>query len=108
MRFAPALTLGLLCSSRLLAGGDAEKGKALYQKLNCKMCHSADGSASTPAGRKFHARDLRSAKVQSQADDVLFGVIRDGKGKMPSWRQSVDDDGITDLIAFVRTLAAQQ
>jgi mono/diheme cytochrome c family protein len=100
--------LGLLCHSRLLAAGDAEKGKALYQKLNCKMCHSADGSASTPAGKKFRARDLRSQEVQSQSDGALSAVIRDGKGKMPSWRNAVDDDGIADLVAFVRTLAAQK
>ena len=105
MRTTAVALLGLLCASAALAA-DAEQGKALYEKLNCKMCHSADGSASTPAGKKFQARDLRSAEVQSQSDDVLAGIIRTGKNKMPAWKDKVNDAGIADLVAYVRKLAS--
>jgi mono/diheme cytochrome c family protein len=108
MKSLAAAAIALLVVSSALAAGDAERGKALYQKLNCKMCHSADGSASTPAGKKFHARDLRSPEVQGESDSTLSGVIRNGKGKMPSWRQAVDDAGIADLVAYVRTLVTQK
>ena len=107
MRIAAAFLLVCLCASSSLAA-DAEQGKALYEKLNCKMCHSADGSASTPAGKKFQARDLRSAEVQSQSDAVLAGIVKNGKAKMPAWKDKVDDAGIGDLVAYVRKLGAQK
>jgi mono/diheme cytochrome c family protein len=105
MRTVAAVLIGLGIASAGLAA-DAEQGKALYEKLNCKMCHAADGSASTPAGKKFQARDLRSAEVQSQSDEVLAGIIRAGKGKMPAWKDKINDAGIADLVAYVRRLGS--
>jgi mono/diheme cytochrome c family protein len=104
MRIA-AVLIGLACASAGLAA-DAEQGKALYEKLNCKMCHSADGSASTPAGKQFKARDLRSPEVQGQSDDALAGIIRTGKNKMPAWKDKVNDAGVADLVAYVRKLGS--
>lgn len=84
---------------------DAGRGAELFQKSKCPMCHGADGSASTPAGKKFGARDLRSAEVQKQTDAELAAVVRNGKGKMPAFGKTIDDAGIADLIAFVRRFA---
>ena len=106
MRIAAAALIGFACASAVLAA-DAEQGKALYEKLNCKMCHSADGSASTPAGKQFKARDLRSAEVQSQSDEVLAGIIRTGKNKMPGWKDKTNEAGIADLVAYVRKLGGK-
>ena len=92
----------------LLALGDSSQGEALYKKAKCAMCHSADGSASTPAGKQFKARDLRLPEVQKQSDAELAAVIRNGKGKMPSFGSALKTEEIQDLVAFIRKLASQK
>jgi mono/diheme cytochrome c family protein len=101
----------MICSfeaAPLFAAGDGSQGEALYKKAKCAMCHSADGSASTPAGKQFKARDLRSPEVQKQSDAELAALIRDGKGKMPSFGSALKAEEIQDLVAFIRKLATQK
>jgi mono/diheme cytochrome c family protein len=99
--FAPA-------PAPLLALGDSSQGEALYKKAKCAMCHSADGSANTPTGKRFKARDLRSPEVQTQSDAELAAIIRNGKEKMPSFGSSFKAEEIQDLVAFIRKLASQK
>src|ERR1700730_6580656 len=46
--------------------------------LDCGICHGADGSAQTPAGRWMYPRaaDLTSERVQSYSDQELFWIIK--------------------------------
>jgi len=84
----------------LAAGPD---GAALY-KSKCQICHAANGSGDTPAGKSMHARDLRSDEVQKQTDIELTKTIAGGKGKMPAYGQQLTNDDMSALIAFIRTL----
>ncbi len=63
--------VGMLCClavpSALRAQSDADK---IY-KINCVLCHSADGSGGSPTGKAMHAKDLRSDEVQKQSDAAL-------------------------------------
>jgi len=92
----------------VLGAPDASRGAEIFRTTKCPMCHGADGSANTPAGRQFGARDLHSSEVQKLTDAELAAVIREGKGKMPSFKAAVDDAGIGDLVAFVRRLGASK
>jgi mono/diheme cytochrome c family protein len=85
-------------------GSTTADGATLY-KSKCAMCHSADGSGSSPMGRKLAVRDLRSAEVQGQSDAQLSAVITRGKGKMPGYEKSLGADQIRELVAFIRQLA---
>ena len=98
----------VIAPAPLLALGDSSQGEALYKKVKCAMCHSADGSASTRAGKQFKARDLRSPEVQTQSDAELAAIIRNGKEKMPSFGSSFKAEEIQDLVAFIRKLASQK
>lgn len=105
---AAVVSLCSLVPAPVSAAGDAAQGEAVFKKSKCAMCHAADGSASTPAGKQFKARDLRSPEVQKQSDAELATVIRDGKGKMPSFGSALKQEEIQDLVAFVRKLASQK
>ena len=107
LRIVLAAVLVAVCRpAPLRAAGDADRGAEIFRAGKCPMCHGADGSANTPAGKKFGARDLRSAEVQKLTDAEIKTVIRDGKGKMPSFKDAIADAGIEDLVAFVRKLGA--
>ena len=99
------LTLvGMLCGlavpSTMQAQSDADK---IY-KTNCVLCHSADGSGSSPTGKAMHAKDLRSDEVQKQSDAALSEVITKGRGKMPAFGAKIKPDDVTKLVAYIRAL----
>jgi mono/diheme cytochrome c family protein len=82
----------------------SQEGAALYKKSSCSLCHGADGKGNTPAGRAMKARDLGSPAVQKLSDEELAGVIKNGKGSMPSFKASLTETQIKQLVAFIRSL----
>lgn len=70
----------------------------------CQMCHAADGSGDTPAGKAMKARPLNSPDVLKESDADLIAIIKNGKGKMPAFAGKLTDAQIADLVAHIRTL----
>ena len=87
------------------AAGAESAGAALYRKKVCTACHGADGSGDTPVGKSLGARDLRSEEVQKKTDGELASTIREGRGKMPSFKSSLSAAEIRQVVAHPRTLA---
>ncbi len=71
------------------------------------MCHGSQGlgdgpmaKASTPPAPNLISRDVKSKK-----DQDLLAIIADGKGNgMPAWRGILSDQGLLDIIAYIRSL----
>ena len=91
----------LLCVPALRAQSGSEQ---LY-KSKCAMCHSADGSGSSPAGKAMNVPDLRSDAVQKMTDAQLTDAITNGKGKMPAYKDKMTADDIKGQVAYTRALA---
>ena len=87
------------------SGLQAQTDPAKFFKTNCTLCHSEDGSGSSPTGKAMKAKDLRSSEVQSKTDAELAEVITKGKGKMPAFGAKVKPDDVTKLVAYIRGLA---
>lgn len=70
-------------------------GEEIYMQL-CSNCHGADlsGGVGPALGPGSNAAD--------QTDQYLFVTIHDGRGRMPSFSSSLDDDQITRLIEYLR------
>jgi cytochrome c6 len=66
------------------------------------MCHAADGSGSTPAGKSMGAIPFKSLIKASDAD--LIAATTNGKGKMPAYKSQLTAPQITDVVAYIRTL----
>ena len=77
-------------------------------KAKCAMCHGADLSGNTAMGKKLSVRDLRSAPVQAQSDAQLHNIIAKGKGKMPGYGKSLNQQQINQLVAFIRERAQKR
>ena len=97
------LGMAALCLTDSQASGRTADGVATF-KAKCAMCHGADGSGSTPVGKSMKIPDLRSAEVQGQSDAQLAALISKGKGKMPAYGQSLSQEQIQQLVAFIRGL----
>lgn len=73
-------------------------------KAKCQMCHGATGMADSPAGKAMGAHPFNSPAVMKESQADLIGVIKAGKGKMPSYTGKLTDGQIKDLAAYVITL----
>jgi putative heme-binding domain-containing protein len=76
------------------------EGQALYRGL-CSGCHGG-------AGRGGKGPDLTDTRwVHGDTDDAIAGVIRNGvpKSTMKKLGESLKDDQIRKLIAYIRSLA---
>ena len=78
-------------------------GAATY-KSKCQMCHAADGSGSTPAGKSTKAVPFSAPEIVSKSDADLVAITKNGKGKMPAYAGKLTDAQITDVVAHIRTL----
>jgi cytochrome c6 len=82
----------------------AQSSGADTYKAKCQMCHAADGSGNTPAGKAMNARPFNSPDVLKQSDDELTAIIKNGKGKMPAFTGKLTDPQIADVLAYIHTL----
>ena len=99
--YAGAIAL-IVCSVSLTSfaqtsGADTYKGK-------CQMCHAADGSGNTPAGKAMKAHPFDSPEVLKQSDADLIAVIKNGKNKMPAFTGKLTDAQIAGLVEHIHSL----
>lgn len=96
--------LALLVAPAVFAEGNAEAGKAVYDK-KCATCHGKEGVGNEKlAGTlKVEIRHLGSKEVQGKTDEQLRKESIDGVGKMKPVKGLTEEE-ITNLMAYVRTL----
>jgi len=73
-------------------------------KAKCMMCHAADGSGNTPAGKSMGALPFKTAALIKASDADLIAATTNGKGKMPAYKTQLTDAQISALITYIRTL----
>ncbi len=81
----------------------AEPAASVY-KTKCAACHGPAGDASTPAGKALKVPSFISEQAMKETDANLLTIAKNGKGKMPAWRDKLSEDQLRDLIAFIRTM----
>lgn len=99
--------LALLLGPAPASAEDAERGERLYT-AKCMACHGRDGKGDGPAARALPRPppDMTVATFwKDRSDPELRSAIRNGipGGIMRSFPMS--DDKLTDLIAYLRSLA---
>ena len=60
-----------------------------------------DGTG-TPIGKKLGAPDFTMPAVMKVPDERLIGYITKGSGLMPSFKDSLKQDEIRNLVAYLR------
>ena len=92
---------------------DPKAGKAKYDSL-CGGCHGTSGKGDGPAATGLNPKpqDHTNGKyMNSQTDKTLFDIIKGGGAGlkksplMPAWGNTLKDEDIWNLIAYIRSLA---
>lgn len=78
-------------------------GAATYAS-KCQMCHGADGTGNTPAGKAMKAPSFVSPAVVKETNAELIAITKNGKGRMPAYAGKLTDSEIKDVVAHIRTL----
>jgi cytochrome c6 len=100
------LTFFVVSIVRADPGPDSAASSATF-RTKCAICHGPDGSGSE-VGKSMNVPDLRSPAVQKLPDAQLAQIISDGKGGMPSFKNSLSEDQVHSLVAHIRSLRGKK
>jgi mono/diheme cytochrome c family protein len=84
-----------------------DRGRKAYQ-VNCAVCHGAAGTAGATApmsrfGIFAPAIAAGSNSANTLSDGYIFGIIRNGRGLMPSYNR-IEEPTRWDIVNYMRTL----
>ncbi len=84
------------------------RAKKMYG-YDCAMCHGTDGAGKGELASQMNLTlsDISDpATLKEKTDAQLYGIIRDGKDKMPAEGDRMNPQDGWSLIAYVRSLSA--
>jgi len=80
-----------------------DRGWKQYQ-INCAVCHGVAGEGNGPATLYGMPQlSVVNARVQGLTDGYLYGMIRNGRGLMPSYNR-IEDLERWDVVNYIRGL----
>jgi mono/diheme cytochrome c family protein len=74
---------------------------------NCVLCHGEKGMGDGPGAKtiKVKPANFTDPKLQaSETDGTLFWKMTNGRGPMPSWRDTLTDQERWQLVGYIRKL----
>ncbi len=108
--FIAVFALNIFVLANAAEKGNPAKGKEIFAG-KCTPCHGREGHGDGPAAASLQPkpRNLSDAKyVSTLSDERMFKTISEGgaaMGKapaMPSWKSSLSEADIWNVIAYVR------
>ena len=103
-----AAYLSRIKTTSLRFTGNIERGRLIFG-TTCVACHGPKGRGDGVLARLINApmKDFtRPDTLSTYGDTALLAVISSGKGNfMPPWKGTLNDDEITDVGAYLRSLA---
>ena len=98
-------SLAILClAATIVTPTYAQSGGADTYKAKCLMCHGADGSGQTPAGKNLKAASFKDPAIVKLSDADMIAAVSKGKNKMPAYAGKLTDAQIKAAVAYIRTL----
>jgi mono/diheme cytochrome c family protein len=92
-----AATAAMLAFGQATAGGFGSGG-ALYDRY-CSSCHGLDGFPTLPG-----TPDFTRGESLLKSDPELIAAIRYGIRSMPGFDQTIDNEGMIDVVFYIRSL----
>jgi mono/diheme cytochrome c family protein len=90
----------------------SHRGAELY-RVNCAMCHGADGRGESLVAEQFRASgaippvDLASPRVRERAEGELYWLIANGIGNMPPFGSLLTEEELWLVVSAVRSLPTE-
>jgi len=78
-------------------------GADIY-KAKCAICHGAKGLADTTMGKNMKVLSFKDPMMLAASDHQFFISTKEGKGKMPAYKDKLTDAQIREVIEYIRKL----
>lgn len=104
VKIDPKIAIIALLAAAMSAPAFAQTNGATVYKEKCQMCHGADGSGNTPAGKAMKAISFKSPELTKKTSAELIAATENGKGRMPAYKGKLSDAQIKEVVAYIRTL----
>ena len=77
----------------------------MYYQINCAVCHGEAGKGDGPilATKAIFPPPLIGASAEGRSDGYIWGIIRNGRGAMPSYNR-IEELDRWDVVNYVRGL----
>lgn len=92
------LAAALIAAVNAASAGGPGAGGALYDRY-CANCHGLDGVPNLPG-----TPDFTRSESLLKTDPELMAAIRFGMRSMPGFDQTINREGLLDVIFYIRTL----
>ena len=105
---------------KLPSGGDAARGRAVFEKFECYTCHEVKGEKfAAPSQRDAIGPELSSMGGHHSTGFMAESIVNpnafvdkgqgytspDGSSKMPSFNDSMTIQDLVDVVAFLKALS---
>ena len=96
-------SLALLPNPTPVSDSSLANGRRHYQ-INCAVCHGAGGAGDGPVTTfGLPAPSLLTDITKNRSDGYIYGIIRNGRGLMPTYNR-VEDMDRWDVVNYLRGL----
>jgi mono/diheme cytochrome c family protein len=92
------LAAALIAAAGPAPAGGPGAGGALYDRY-CASCHGFDGFPNLPG-----TPDFTRGEGLMKSDPELIAAIRFGVLSMPGFEQTIDQEGLIDVVFYIHTL----
>jgi hypothetical protein len=76
----------------------------MYYQINCAVCHGDAGKGDGPVTKKgLFAPPLVGASAEGRTDGYIWGMMRNGRGLMPSYNR-IEELDRWDVVNYIRGL----
>ena len=96
-------SLALLTNPTSVSDSSLANGRRHYQ-INCAVCHGASGTGDGPViAFGLPAPSLLTDITRNRTDGYIYGIIRNGRGLMPTYNR-IEDMDRWDVVNYLRGL----
>ena len=93
---AAAMMLGAVCVAQ-------SGGEATFQ-AKCQMCHGVKGVADGPVAKNLKIKPASDPEMKKLTAAQMIDDVKNGKGRMPSFKDKLTDAQIKDAVTYFRSL----
>jgi mono/diheme cytochrome c family protein len=104
MTFRNRAAAAVLLTAFMAGPALAQTSGADIYKAKCAMCHGPDGLATTPAAKNLKVISFKAPEKLKATDAQFIASTKDGKDRMPAYKDKLTEAQIKAVTAFVRTL----
>jgi mono/diheme cytochrome c family protein len=93
---AAVLSIGALCFAQ-------SSGESTY-KAKCQMCHGVNGAADSTIAKNLKIKPASDADMKKLTAAQMIDSVKNGKNRMPSFKDKLSDAQIKEVVAYFRSL----